>query len=73
MKRVKHSRATQQTAAIIAYLMLLSGSDRHIDVSKDMKDRNDTLGYETMADWIFLSPSRVQTAKNDQKIDRRLC
>ena len=64
---------TQQTAAIIAYLMLLSRSDHHIDSSKDMEDRKDTLGYEAMVNWIFLSRSRVQTAKNDQKIDRRLC
>ena len=70
------SRTTQHTAAIIAYpayLMLLSRSDRHIDVYKDTKDRKDTLGYEAMVNWIFLSRSRVQTAKNDQKIDRRLC
>ena len=52
---------------------LLSRSDRHIDVSKDIKDRKDTLGYEAMVNWIFLSRSGVQTAKNYQKIDRRLC
>ena len=76
MKRVKHGRTTQQIAAIIfAYLLLLSrrtaismshvavcGQNLCLEIATTRRDGKQ----------IFPSQSRVQTAKNDQKIDRSL-
>ena len=81
LETVKHSRTTQQIAVIIAYLLTVVSScclvaTRYWCLQPLYPAKIFTLksqGHEAMVNWILPSQSRVQTAKNDQKIDRRLC